>query len=78
MFIAGLGGAAVWPLAAHAQQRPLAVIGALLGYPSLSDAGGAPTAAFRQALGKQGYVEGLNVEILYRFAEGGFNYPAHN
>ena len=70
-FIAGLGSAVALPLAARAQQRPLPVIGALLGtsYPNFSDAGGAPTAAFRQGLGEQGYVEGRKVEILYRFAE---------
>jgi putative tryptophan/tyrosine transport system substrate-binding protein len=65
-FIAGLGGAATWPLAARAQQRAVPVIGYLSGLP---DAG--PTAtAFRQGLGELGYVDGRNVEILLRSADG--------
>jgi len=65
-FIAGLGGAAAWPLAAGAQQLTLPVIGYLSGGTSTSIE---PVAAFRQGLGEQGYVEGGNVEILYQYAE---------
>jgi putative ABC transport system substrate-binding protein len=66
-FISVLGGAAVWPLAAHAQQRQALPLIALI------DAGSAETAAailptFRQGLGDTGFVEGRNVAIEYRFA----------
>ena len=67
-FIAGLGGAtAAWPLAAHAQQPALPVIGYLSGRNGKQS--GASTAAFLQGLDEQGYIEGRNVEILYRWAE---------
>jgi putative tryptophan/tyrosine transport system substrate-binding protein len=68
-FIAGLGSAAALPLAARAQQPAIPVIGILsLG----TESPGGPfnnTAAFHQGLGELGYIEGRNVEILYRWAE---------
>jgi putative ABC transport system substrate-binding protein len=67
-----MGGAAVvWPLAAHAQQRAMPVIG----YLGLASPGPfAPfVAAFHQGLGETGYVEGQSVEIEYRWAEGRYD-----
>jgi putative tryptophan/tyrosine transport system substrate-binding protein len=64
-FIAGLGIAAAWPPTARAQRRPVPVIGYLS---SLTESDGL-AAAFRQGLSQQGYVEGQNVEIVYRWAE---------
>jgi putative ABC transport system substrate-binding protein len=70
-FIAGLGGAAAWPLASRAQQPSVPVIGYVSGW-SQGDAT-AYVASFRRGLSDVGYVEGQNVTIEYRWAEGHFD-----
>ena len=67
-FISLLGGAATWPLAARAQQPVIGWLG-----PELREAEDIRVVPFRQGLKDGGYVEGQNLAIEYRFADGQYD-----
>ena len=69
LFISAFGGAAVtWPLAARAQQRAMKVIGFL--HSASLESSGKLVAAFKKGLFDVGFIDGENVAIEYRWAEG--------
>jgi putative ABC transport system substrate-binding protein len=70
-FIMLIGGAAVWPLGARAQQPGMPVIGFL--HPGLPSSFVQQLASFRQGLKEGGYVEGQNAVIEFRWGEGRFD-----
>ena len=67
-FIAGLGGAAAWPVVAWAQQGALPVVGFLSAQSAEVDYRDT-TLPFLQGLKDSGYVDGRNVAVEYRYAE---------
>jgi putative ABC transport system substrate-binding protein len=69
-FITLLGGAATWPLAAHAQ-APTPLVG-FLSSRSPGESTGV-VSAFRQGLTETGFVEGRNLAIAFRWAEGHYD-----
>jgi putative ABC transport system substrate-binding protein len=70
-FIAALGSAAAWPLLAQAQNEGMPTIGFLGG--GVPDASAYLLAAFRRGLGDGGFIEGQNVVVVYRWAQGHFD-----
>jgi putative ABC transport system substrate-binding protein len=70
-FVATLGAAAAWPLAAGAQQPAMPVVGWLNS--RAADQDPHIMAAFRRGLGEMSFVEGRNVAIEYRWADGQYD-----
>jgi putative tryptophan/tyrosine transport system substrate-binding protein len=74
-FITLLGGAAAgWPVAARAQQAAMPLIGYFSGRSPVTD--GPMLSAFRQGFSETGFVEGRNVAIEFRWAEGRYCRPS--
>jgi putative ABC transport system substrate-binding protein len=67
-FLGGLGAATAWPVAAGAQQ-PVPIVG----YLGARERSEADITAFRQGLSRSGYIEGQNVAVEYRWAEGKYD-----
>ena len=66
------GAAAAWPLAARAQQAPMPVVG-FMNINTSAESVPDLLAAFRQGLKETGFVEGQNVAVEYRWAQGQYD-----
>jgi putative ABC transport system substrate-binding protein len=72
-FIALFGGAFSWPFLVHAQQKAIPVVGFLRAAPPAAGYEDPVKAGFLDGLAEGGYVEGKNVSIEYRSAEGHYD-----
>jgi putative tryptophan/tyrosine transport system substrate-binding protein len=72
-FITLIGSAATWPLAAHAQQPAMPVVGWLNGLLAGDPFSMSLASAFRAGLKDAGYIEGQNVAIDFRWGEGQYS-----
>jgi putative ABC transport system substrate-binding protein len=72
-FIAGLGGAVAWPLVTDAQEAKSPLVGFLYGLTFIIASTQGYLAAFREGLKLTGYVEGQNLRIEYREADGQYD-----
>ena len=70
-FVAGLGGAAAWPLVGRAQQPAMPVVGSIWG--SSPDASADRVRALRRGLSEVGYVEGQNATVEYHWLDGQYD-----
>ena len=70
-FIAGLSGAAVWPLLAHGQKSAVPIIGFL--HSQSFEQYATALAGFRRGLADSGYIEGESFKVEYRWANGDFD-----
>jgi ABC transporter substrate binding protein len=70
-FITLLGGAATWPLAAHAQQTKVPLIGFLSSFSQTQSA--RPIAEFRRGLSENGFTDGQNVTMELSYADGQYD-----
>jgi putative ABC transport system substrate-binding protein len=70
-FIAGVAGAAAWPVVAQAQQSAVPVVGFCDG--GSADGSAVYAVAFRKGLSETGYVEGQNVTVEYHWLEGQYD-----
>jgi putative tryptophan/tyrosine transport system substrate-binding protein len=72
-FITYAGGAAAWPFAAWAQRPAVPVVGFMNTLNSADQVASDLLAAFRQGLKETSFVEGQNMEVEYRWAQGQYD-----